>query len=245
LAVAGTSTLTGNVSCAGTLDVTGVSTLSGDVTATNNVVVQGNLTVSGITTTIDSQQVLIKDNIIVLNDASVIGKDSGLMFRRNATDATTMFWSNADNCFALASTDSLHDANTLNVKAYQKLKCAGIESVGPISIPGFSTQTINIAGNNAVPVDIPGLANYKRGSFEIIIESDSTLHPTGSVYNYKLVKNKILSDSFSSISVHQEGDDLTQIFCSWPSDKIPQIYHKAVAVAATPIKYNIKFLRVD
>ena len=244
LSVVGASNLTGNLSCAGTLAVTGVSTFT-DVTASNNVVVQGNLTVNGVTTTIDSQQVLIKDNIIVLNDASVIGKDSGLMFRRNAADSATMFWSNADSCFALATTDSLQDSSNVNVKAYQKLKCAGIESIGPISIPGFATMSITIAGNSALPFDIPGLSNYKRGSFEIIIESDSVLHPTGSVYNYKLVKNRILSDSFSSIGVHQEGDDLTQIFCSWPSDKIPQIYHKTLAVASTPIKYNVKFIRVD
>ena len=196
-------------------------------------------------TTIDSQQVLIKDNIIVLNDASVIGKDSGLMFRRNAADSATMFWSNADSCFSLATTDSLQDSSNVNVKAYQKLKCAGIESIGPISIPGFATMSITIAGNSALPFDIPGLSNYKRGSFEIIIESDSTLHPTGSVYNYKLVKNKILSDSFSSIGVHQSGDDDTQIFVQWLSGQVPQIYHKTLSIAATPIKYNVKFIRVD
>ena len=125
------------------------------------------------------------------------------------------------------------------------MKCAGIESVGPISIPGFATMSITIAGNSALPFDIPGLANYKRGSFEIIIESDSTLHPTGSVYNYKLVKNKILSDSYSSIGVHQSGDDDTQIFVQWLSGQVPQIYHKTLAVASTPIKYNVKFIRVD
>jgi hypothetical protein len=240
LAVTGTSSHTGASTFASTINVTGASTLVGDVAMTNNCVIAGNLTVSGTTTTIDSQNVLIKDNVIVLNSASTVGKDAGVMFKRTG-DSMAFWWDESDSTFVLSSTDSTSSDATLAVKALQKLKCANIEA-STVSVPGFATCTVSLAGNSAVPVAIPGITQ-QRGSFEFIIEADNS---TGSVFNYKMVKNKAASDSPSLLGVHQEGDDLTQVWVKWDVlNQAPMIYHKSINAVATPIVYKIKYLRVD
>ena len=107
---------------------------------------------------------------------------------------------------------------------------------------GFATCTVSLAGNSAVPVAIPGITQ-QRGSFEFIIESDSL---TGSVFNYKMVKNKAASDSPTLLGVHQSGDDDSQVWVKWDVlNQAPMLYHKVVNALATPIVYKIKYLRVD
>ena len=248
------STLKGNVSCesnlavtgastfASTVNVTGASTLVGDVNMSNNCVIAGNLTVQGTTTNIDTQNVLVKDNVMVLNSASAVGKDAGLMFKRNAEDSTAFWWDESDKTFVLASTESLGTDETLNIKELQKLKCAGIEATSNLVAPGFATTTVNLAGNSALPVAIPGVV-AQRGSFEFIIEADNV---DGSVFNYKIVKNKAGSDSPSLMGIHQEGDDGTLVWIKWDVlNKAPEIYHKVTNSSSTPITYKIKYLRVD
>jgi len=97
---------------------------------------------------------------------------------------------------------------------------------------------------NAVPVAIPKIS-ATRGSYEFIVESDSVLHPTGSVYNYKIVKNSAASTSYASFGVHQEADDGAQVYVSWLANEPPKLYHKITNASATPIKYNVKFIRVN
>ena len=253
LTVEQVSTLKGAVVCESTLastgaatfasivNITGASTLVGDVNMSNNCVIAGNLTVQGTTTNIDTQNVLVKDNVMVLNSASAVGKDAGLMFKRNAQDSTAFWWDESALSFVLASTESLGTDATLNIKELQKLKCAGLEAA-TLAAPGFATTTVSLAGNSAVPVPIPGVV-AQRGSFEFIIESDNL---DGSVFNYKIVKNKAGSDSPTLMGIHQEGDDLTQVWIKWDVlNKAPEIYHKITNASATPIVYKIKYLRVD
>ena len=248
------STLKGNVSCesnlavtgastfASSVNVTGASTLVGDVNMSNNCVIAGNLTVQGTTTNIDTQNVLVKDNVMVLNSASAVGKDAGLMFKRNAQDSTAFWWDESDKTFVLASTESLGTDETLNIKELQKLKCAGIEATSNLVAPGFATTTVDLAGNSSLPVSIPGVV-AQRGSFEFIIEADNV---DGSVFNYKIVKNKAGSDSPSLMGIHQEGDDGTLVWIKWDVlNKAPEIYHKVTNSSSTPITYKIKYLRVD
>lgn len=252
--VDGASTLKGPVSCestlassgaatfASTVSVNGTSTLVGDVNMSNNCVIAGNLTVQGNTTSIDTQNVLVEDNVMVLNSASAVGKDAGFMFKRGAgADSTAFWWDELDKTFVLASTESLGTDETLDIKELQKLKCAGVEATSALVAPGFATTTVSLAGNSAVPVSIPGVV-AQRGSFEFIIEADNV---DGSVFNYKIVKNKAASTSPSLMGVHQSGDDETQVWIQWDLNKAPEIYHKFTNASADLITYKIKYLRVD
>jgi hypothetical protein len=61
-----------------------------------------------------------------------------------------------------------------------------------------------------------------------------------------MVKNKAASDSPTLLGVHQEGDDLTQVWVKWDVlNQAPMLYHKTINAITTPIVYKIKFLRVD
>jgi hypothetical protein len=208
-------------------------------------VIAGNLTVQGTTTQVDSEQILIKDNLMVLNSTGLENKDSGLLFKRQTgVDNEAFFYDESDNTFVLATTESLHDSATVTVKSLSKLKCAGIVSDAPISQPGLATTTVDLAGDSATPVSIPGVT-ATRGADEFIIESDSDLHPTGSVYNYKIVKNSAASASYASFGVHQAGDSNEQVYVSWAAGEAPKLYHKDLNASASPIKYNIKYMRVN
>jgi len=236
LAVTGASTF------ASSIDVTGTSTFKELVTMDKDCVITGDLTVKGVTTQINTEQVLVKDNVMVLNSASIVDKDCGLMFKRNAQDSTAFWWDESDKTFVLATTDNSSSDSTLAVKELQKLKCASIEASSALLAPGFATTTVNLAGNSSVPVSIPGVV-AQRGSFEFIIESDNA---DGSVFNYKIVKNKAGSDSPTLMGVHQEGDDGTLVWVKWDViNKAPEIYHKVTNASVTPITYKIKYLRVD
>jgi len=185
--------------------------------------------------------VLVEDNVMVLNSASAVGKDAGLMFKRAAADSTAFWWDESALSFVLASTESLGTDDTLNVKDLQKLKCAGVEATSALVAPGFATTTVSLAGNSSDPVSIPGVV-AQRGSFEFIIEADNV---DGSVFNYKIVKNKAASTSPTLMGIHQEGDDQTQVWIKWDLNKAPEIYHKFTNASADLITYKIKYLRVD
>lgn len=53
-------------------------------TATSTTTISGNLTVSGVTTTVNTETLLVEDNLIVLNSGGgELGNDGGLVIRRN------------------------------------------------------------------------------------------------------------------------------------------------------------------
>ena len=257
------STLSGAVIASSTLGVSGVSTfasavnaqstlnVTGAVSASNNLTVdllstlkgavtcQSSLAVTGASTFASSIDVT---GASTFKELVTMDKDCGLMFKRNAQDSTAFWWDESDKTFVLATTDNSSSDSTLAVKELQKLKCASIEASSALLAPGFATTTVNLAGNSALPVAIPGVT-AQRGSFEFIIESDNL---DGSVFNYKIVKNKAGSDSPTLMGVHQEGDDGTLVWVKWDViNKAPEIYHKVTNASVTPITYKIKYLRVD
>ena len=64
-----------------TLDISGNTRITGD------------LTVQGTTTTVDSQNLSVEDNMIVLNSSGSIGHNSGVMINRGgAGNNAVMYW---------------------------------------------------------------------------------------------------------------------------------------------------------
>lgn len=87
--------------------------VNGNVEATtgtssfNNIVVAGNLTVQGTTTTIDTDNTTIKDNIIILNHgelgAGVTGVTSGIEIERGGLSNVTFLWNDAVDKWTLGA----------------------------------------------------------------------------------------------------------------------------------------------
>ena len=76
-----------------TLDISGNTRITGD------------LTVTGTTTAIDSQNLSIEDNMIVLNSSGSVGNDAGIMINRGgAGDSAVMYWDEDLDKFRFATT---------------------------------------------------------------------------------------------------------------------------------------------
>ena len=75
------------------LDVTGDTRITGD------------LTVEGTTTTVDSQNLSIEDNMIVLNSSGSVGHNSGVMINRGgAGNNAVMYWDESLDKFKFGTT---------------------------------------------------------------------------------------------------------------------------------------------
>lgn len=224
-----------------TSDNVNISALGKQTTIGGNMTVAGNLTVSGTTTQVNTEQVLVKDNLMVLNSASQVGKDAGLLFNRNAADATSMYWSEADQEFVFASTESSHDSANVVKKHLQSVRAKSF--VGDaIEMPGFKTVTFNLKDNDAVAYEFTGLKT--RGCYEFIIES---VLDNGAVYNYKICKSKSSLDEYVCFGIHQAADSNEEITIKWEADKAPAVYHKVLKNGGTggDVAYVAKYISVN
>ena len=224
----------------GNLTVNG-STNTKDITTTGDCTINGNLTVTGVTTTINTQKLVVEDNIIVLNSASTIGKDAGLLFTRSGAtgpiDSTTMFWDESANSFILASTKSGPDSSTLVKEEYSTLTCGDIISKS-VSMPNFGTKTVTLQGNSHAYVGIDEINKF-RGSYEFQIQSAAD---NGSVYNYKMVKSSQDMES-SSFGVHANAADGGQVWVKWSPNEVPKFYMKNLG-SAGPQLFYVNYLTV-
>jgi len=80
------------------LDVNGNMRVQGDTTIT------GDLTVQGTTTTIDSQNLVVEDNIITLNENASTATDSGIMIQRAGADEAVLYWDETLDKFRVGTT---------------------------------------------------------------------------------------------------------------------------------------------
>ena len=107
--VSSTGAVSGNtVSATGAVSGASLST-SGDAAIGGNATITGNLTVSGTTTTISSNNLDIKDNIITLNDGakevSSAAPDAGLLFERaDGTDNAAFLFEEDSDRFEVGAT---------------------------------------------------------------------------------------------------------------------------------------------
>jgi len=90
--------------------LTGAQTISGEKTFADNVIIEGDLTVTGTTTTLNTAELLVEDNIITLNSTySGSGPtiDAGIEVERGTLDNAQLIWDESeDRFFASNSTVS-------------------------------------------------------------------------------------------------------------------------------------------
>lgn len=89
----------------------GTDSTSANLTVKGNTTISGDLTVSGTTTTISSNNLEVKDNIIVLNDGAkgqgTTAPDAGLMFeRKSGADNAAFLFEEANSRFEVGTTSA-------------------------------------------------------------------------------------------------------------------------------------------
>jgi hypothetical protein len=233
------------------------SSLNSEITAKVNITakeinlfgkttIDGDLLVKGEVTNVESTNVLLKDNLMILNSGDeAISRDAGVMFNRPGEDVdnTTFFWDTTDNRFKFAFTNKDHTVSDVTVKSlcdveFKTLYADSIESTGN------KTITIELDDNRTDEyLEVPGLKT--RGVYHFQIES---LDDGGAVYDYKICKSTSANDAFTTHGVHQSASvSNEEVFVKWDSGKTPAIYHRVSKDLGTgaKIKYRVKYTTTD
>jgi len=112
------------------LDVNGNTRITGDQTITGDLVVQGT------TTTIDSQNLVVEDNIITINENASGATDAGIMINRTAENNALFIWDETVDKFRFGTTTQ--DGST--VTDYSNLTLAKVQVGEPATDSDASTK---------------------------------------------------------------------------------------------------------
>ena len=81
--------------------------VAGNTRITGNQTITGDLIVQGTTTSIDSQNLVVEDNILTINENASADTDSGIMINRGSSqNPAVIFWDETDDVFKVATTTS-------------------------------------------------------------------------------------------------------------------------------------------
>jgi hypothetical protein len=106
------------------LDVNGTARFQDSVTIT------GDLTVAGTTTTIDSQNLSVEDNILVINSNNSAATDAGIMINRGgAENSAVMYWDETLDVFRFGTTTS-DGSTTTDLSGVTLAKIQAADPVG-------------------------------------------------------------------------------------------------------------------
>ena len=92
-------------------------------------VISGNLTISGTSTTVNTQNLLVQDPLILLasTQSGAPTLDSGLMINRGSGATQAFIWDESLDEFALISTDDASDViGNINITGYSNLSVGGL-----------------------------------------------------------------------------------------------------------------------
>jgi len=112
------------------LDVNGNARISGNQTIT------GDLTVQGTTTTIDSQNLVVEDNIITINENASGATDAGIMINRTSENNALFIWDETVDKFRFGTTTQ--DGST--VTDFSNLTLAKVQIGEPAADSDASTK---------------------------------------------------------------------------------------------------------
>ena len=184
--------------------------------------IQGDLTVTGTTTTVDSQNLSIEDNMIVLNSSGSVGNDSGVMINRGAAgNNAMMLWDEATTKFKFGTTTQDGSPTTdfgsvtlskVEVGEPQANSDASTNMYGEDGIAALSSSGSSINGMTQ-ELSTPTDSTFGDGSFVGLTAStkvtdaiDSLNETMENIRNNTYVKSVAFVSSSVSIS---SGDTIT------------------------------------
>lgn len=122
--------------------------------------ITGNLVVEGATLTVSTQDLKIKDNIIILNDgelgAGVTLRYSGIQVDRGTADDVFFLFDENDNTWKCLTKDSgsgLYNNHDANIQL-QTIKTDPTNNGGNLNVIGTGTGVINVTGTTAYEVQV-------------------------------------------------------------------------------------------
>lgn len=176
------------------LDVVGNTRITGNQTIT------GNLEVQGTTTTIDSRNLTVEDNVIVLNSGSSQATSAGVMINRGASNPALFYWDEANDKFKLVTTASDGSTtSTITDTAYAKL--AGADPTDArdfVTKNYFDVNTAGFAGSGSVigssiPIGSPSDSSFGDGALITLGDAHSV---TGAIDDLNETMENIRANTF-------------------------------------------------
>ena len=167
------------------LDVNGNTRISGNQTIT------GDLTVEGTTTTIDSRNLVVEDNVITINENASGATDAGIMINRTGQNNAVFFWDETVDKFKLGTTTQ--DGSTVT------------------DFSNMTLATLQVANNPSADEDV---ANKKYVDDQISTVSSSGV--TGDNVELRLPTDSTFGDGAylglaSNTSVTNAIDELNEV----------------------------------
>ena len=151
--------------------------------STNSVTIAGDLTVSGTTTTLNTNNLLVEDPLVVLakNVTGVPAFDSGLIVERGSQPNTGWIWDESqDQWAAVNTTETGSTAGNVTIDSYANMRCA--------TMTGTSTQAkyADLAENFTADYAYdPGTVLQIGGEHEVTMcEKDASEDVLGVVSSY-------------------------------------------------------------
>ncbi len=142
----------------------------------NHVTITGDLTVNGTTTTINTQTVLVEDNIIMLN-SNVVGApttDSGVEIERGTDPNVTLIWNETNDSWQMndtAGSPILEAFDTGDASAYGNFTVTDqlFASSGTVALPSYSFTTDPNSGIYSFGANHIGFST--NGTLAVIIDN--------------------------------------------------------------------------
>lgn len=145
----------------------GAQTIGGDKTFSNNVIVNGNFTVNGTVTTVNTEEVNIADNIIVLNSnftGSSPTENGGIEVERGTQTNAQFIWNEANDYWStVASPFHIGSIATVTSTSSVLVETSGVvQSITPANLVGAGLTLTGTA-----PITVSGSA----GSYTIAVSA--------------------------------------------------------------------------
>ena len=143
----------------------------------DNVIVQGDLTVNGTTTTLDTQNLLVEDPLVVLsrNSSGSPSVDSGLVIKRGSSDSMAMFFDESDDTFKVANVGSEDGTTAGNIASVTPTDFMA----GKIMVDS-SAAHLDVTGGVLTATNDAGIELASGGSGDIVLDSAAAVVIDGS-----------------------------------------------------------------
>jgi hypothetical protein len=151
--------------------------------STNSVTIAGDLTVSGTTTTLNTNNLLVEDPLIVVakNVTGTPAFDAGLIVERGSSTNTGFFWDEtADEWAAVNTTETGSTAGNVTIDSYANMHCATMTGIS--SQAKYADLAENFTADYAYD---PGTVLQIGGKKEVTMcENDASEDVLGVVSSY-------------------------------------------------------------
>jgi len=194
--------------------------VNGNMRVQGNQTITGDLTVQGTTTTIDSQNLVVEDNIISINENNSTATDAGIMIQRAGADEAVLYWDETLDKFRFGTTPE--DGSTRT--DFTNVTLANIQAASPVANDDVTTKqyvdteisTISGAGGvigTNVSIGTPADSTFGDGSLTTLGDEpsitdaiDSLNETMENIRNSTYVKSVSFVSDSTSISL---GDTVT------------------------------------